>query len=101
MKTLNFGDEDIPEWFASPVRHKNRFFIKRNPKDRWEDKLRVKYIGEDKAIADVWGWDQDAHEFTYINEISVMTEWLHTKYKQLTDPNEIQRKFTDQFKKLG
>jgi len=78
--------------------NKHRYFRKHNPNDHWENALRVKYIGDEQAIADVWGWDQDNHVFDYINEISLPAEWLRTRYREITDPDEICQRFTDRYK---
>jgi len=100
MKLEDFKDNDVPEWFTSPARHKRRYFIMRAPMrvDPMNRSLRVKYIGDARVIADVWDWDQANHEFNYTDEISLSTEALHKKYRQLTNPAEIKLWFTDSFK---
>jgi len=99
MKLKDFGTDKIPEWFTSPARHKRRYFIKRVPsmRDPMNRSLRVKYIGDTRAIADVWNWDQANHKFDYTDEISLSAKDLHRKYRQLTDPAEIKLWFTDSY----
>ena len=102
MKLDDFDNlpDELPEWMTSNARHKTRYFVKIAPSrvDPMYRNLRVKYIGAQRAIADVWDWDQENHEFTYTREISVGTAALHKKYKQLTDPADIKRQFTDSYK---
>ena len=99
MKLQDLND-DVPEWITSTAKHKKRYFVKINPKDRWLDKLRVRFIGDKKIVADVWGWDQANHEMAYIDEITLPLKALHHTYKQLTDPDEIRHHFQDVYKEI-
>lgn len=101
MKLTDFEHlpDELPEWMTSKARHKRRYFVmiapvRVNPMNR---NLRVKYIGDARAIADVWDWDQANQKFDYTDEISLSTEALHKTYRQLIDPAEIKLKFTDSF----
>ena len=92
------------EQFVRNTRHKHRYFRKRDRKAigaSYEGLIRVKYMGEQKAIADVWEWDNDAGEQRFTREISLhVDDQLIKHYEEITDPDLIRLYFTDTTKQL-